>query len=168
VSDLCVDGQNMAWVDTLKYLEMYFDTGKTVKVNTFRSVRNFYASANNILSYTRSVNDITRLHLVETYCLSLITYGLHCIFVSVSHLRKYSVCCNSVFKRLFGMHIWESEKKIQYYCVRLDFRHVVDKDMVHFFGNIHKTNNAIVQRCFSNFKRGDKFTRLCNEYGFTI
>jgi len=92
VPDLCIDGQNMAWVNTLKYLGMYFDTGKTVKANTSRSARNFYASANNILSYTRSDNDITRLHLFETYCLPLITYGLNCIFVSVSQLRKYSVC----------------------------------------------------------------------------
>ena len=64
----------------------------------------------NILSYTRSVNDITWLHLVETYCLPLITYGLNCIFVSVSQLRKYSVCCNDVFRRLFGMHMCESVK----------------------------------------------------------
>jgi len=62
----------------------------------------------------------------------------------------------------------ESVKEIQYYCGRLDFRHVVDKHMVHFFGNIHKTNNVVVQRCFSNFKTGDKFKRLCNEYGFNI
>jgi len=147
---------------------MYFDTGKTVKLNTSRSVQNFYASANNILSCTRSVNDITWLHLVETYCLPLITNGLNCIFVSASQLRKYSVCWNSVFRRLFGMHLWESVKEIQYYCGRLDFRHVVGKRMVHFFGNIHKTNNAIVQRYFSNFKTGDKFKRLCNEYGFMI
>jgi len=78
----------MAWVDTLKYLGMHFDTGKTVKLNTSRSVRNFYASANYILRCIRSVNDITRLHLVETYCLPLITYGLTCIFVSASQLRK--------------------------------------------------------------------------------
>ena len=116
VPDLCIYGQNMACVDTLKYLGMYFDTGKTAKVNTSRSVRNFCASANNILSYTRSVNDITRLHLVETCCLPLITYGLNCIFVSVSQLRKYSVYWNNVFRRLFGMHMWKSMKEIQYYC----------------------------------------------------
>jgi len=40
--------------------------------------------------------------------------------------------------------------------------------MEHFFSNFHKTNNAVVQRCFSNFKRGGKFKRLCNEYYFTI
>ena len=130
-------------MDTLKYSGMYFGTGKTGKVNTSRSVWNIYASTNNILSYT-------------------------CIFVSVSQLRKYTVCWNSVFRRLFGMHMWESVKEIQYYCGRLDIRHVADKHMVHFFGNIHKTNNVVVQRCFSNFKTGDKSKRLCNEYGFTI
>jgi len=35
------------------------------------------------------------------------------------------------------MNMWESVKEIQYYCGRLDFRHVVDKHMVHFFGNIN-------------------------------
>jgi len=32
------------------------------------------------------------------------------------------------------MHMWESVKEIQYHCGRLDFRHVVDKHLVHFFG----------------------------------
>jgi len=46
------------------------------------------------------------------------------------------------------MHMWESVNEIQYYCGRLDFRHVVDKHMMHFFGNILKTmllyNGALV------------------------
>ena len=42
-----------------------------------------------------------------------------------------------------------------------------DTSMVSY-GKIHKTNNVIVQRRFSNFKTGDKFKRLCNEYGFNI
>ena len=57
-------------------------------MNTSCSVRQFYASANNILSRITSVNDITRLHLVETYCLPLLTYGLNCIFILNSPLKK--------------------------------------------------------------------------------
>ena len=80
------------------------------------------------------------------------------MYVGIVYLGDYLVC------------MWESVKEIQYYCGRLDFRqcHVVDKHMVHFFGSIHKTNNVVVQRCFSDFKRGDKFKRLCNEYNYTI
>jgi len=76
------------------------------------------------------------------------------VLVGIVYLGDYLVCI--------------SVKEIQYYCGRLDFRHVVDKHMVHFFCNIHKTSNVVVQRCLSNFKSGVKFKRLCNEYGFTI
>ena len=76
------------------------------------------------------------------------------MLVGIVYLGDYLVCI--------------SVKEIQYYCGRLDFRHVVDKHMVHFFCNIHKTSNVVVQRCLSNFKSGVKFKRLCNEYGFTI
>ena len=46
------------------------------------------------------------------------------------------------------MHMWESVTEIQYYYGHLDFRHVVDKHMVYFLGNIHETmllyNGALV------------------------
>ena len=42
--------------------------------------------------------------------------------------------------------------------------------MVHFFSKVDKMNNDVdvVQQCFSNFKRGDKFKRLRNDYGFIV
>jgi len=40
--------------------------------------------------------------------------------------------------------------------------------MLHFFSKVDKMNSDVVQQCFSNFKRGDKFKRLCNDYGFTV
>jgi len=54
-------------------------------------------------------------------------------------------------------------QEVQYYCGRLDFKHIVDKHMVHFFSKVDKMNNDVVQQCFSNFKRGDKFKRLRND-----
>jgi len=40
--------------------------------------------------------------------------------------------------------------------------------MLHFFSKVDKMNNDVVQQCFSNFQRGDKFKRLCNNYGFIV
>jgi len=42
------------------------------------------------------------------------------------------------------------------------------KHIVHFFSKVGKMNNDVVQQCFSNFKRRDKFKRLCNDYGFIV
>ena len=41
------------------------------------------------------------------------------------------------------MHVWESVKEIQYYCGRLNFRHVVDKRMVHFFDTV-----TFISQCY--------------------
>jgi len=38
--------------------------------------------------------------------------------------------------------------------------------MLYFFSKVDKMNNDVVQQCFSNFKRGDKFKHLCNDYGY--
>jgi len=71
------------------------------------------------------------------------------------------------------MHVWESVKDVQYYCVacacacgRLDFKHIVDKHIMHFISKVDKINNDVVQQYFSNLTRGDKFKRLCKDYGF--
>jgi len=66
------------------------------------------------------------------------------------------------------MHVWQSVKEVQYYCGHLGFKHIVDKHMVHLFSKVDKMNKDVVQQCFSNFKRGDKFKRLCKDYGFTV
>lgn len=53
VPALCIDDENIAWVDTLKHLGMYFDSSKTVKVNAFpifvQYVSFMSRSANNII-----------------------------------------------------------------------------------------------------------------------
>jgi len=40
--------------------------------------------------------------------------------------------------------------------------------MLNFFSKVDKMNNDVVQQCFSNVKRGDKFKRLCKDHGFTV
>ena len=40
--------------------------------------------------------------------------------------------------------------------------------MLHFFSKVDKINNDVVQQCFCNFIKGDKFNGLCNDYGFIV
>ena len=38
--------------------------------------------------------------------------------------------------------------EVQYYCSRLDFKHIVDKHMVHFFCKVDNMNHDVEQQCF--------------------
>ena len=62
----------------------------------------------------------------------------------------------------YGVHVRESVKEV----------HIIDNlSMIntwYIFSKVDKMNNDVVQQCFSNFKRGDKYKRLRNDYGFIV
>ena len=37
-----------------------------------------------------------------------------------------------MYRKFFRMHLWESVKEIQWFCDRLDFKHIVDKRKLFF------------------------------------
>ena len=45
--------------------------------------------------------------------------------MSHSDLNKLNVCWNNVYRKVFGMHMWESVKCVQLYCERLDLISVI-------------------------------------------
>ena len=40
---------------------------------------------------------------------------------------RYNVRWNNVYRRIFGMNVWESVKLVQLFSGRLDLIHIVDK-----------------------------------------
>jgi len=76
----------------------------------------FYAAANAILYRTRLVSEMTRLSLFESFTLPLLTYGWEGIDMSVADMQKLNACWNNVYRKVFGMNLWESEKELQLLC----------------------------------------------------
>ena len=68
-----------------------------------------------------------RLHLLESFTLCWLTYGLNMLFLHQSQLKKLNSCWNSKYRRIFGFCKWESVKEIQLLCKRLDLVHLIDK-----------------------------------------
>ena len=65
----------ISWSENLKYLGVSFKASKTLTVDFASSRHKFYAAANSICSHTKYASEITKLFLVESYCLPLISYG---------------------------------------------------------------------------------------------
>jgi len=79
-----------------------------------------YSAANSILSKTKYVSEIVRLNLIESYVF-LIIYALEAVTLSLSEQRQFAICLNNLYRRIFGMNKWESVKRVQYFCGKLDF-----------------------------------------------
>jgi len=66
------------------------------------------------------VSEIVRLNLIESYVF-LIIYALEAVTLSLSEQRQFAICLNNLYRRIFGMNKWESVKRVQYFCGKLDF-----------------------------------------------
>ena len=49
VSNLHIGNEPIFWVDKLKYLGVYFDSGKMIKIDILPMMHKFHGSANSIL-----------------------------------------------------------------------------------------------------------------------
>ena len=121
------------WHNDLKYLGHLFQSGKVLKLVFGVSMRRFYAAANSIHCNSRFASEMSKLYLMESFCLPLLSYGCDVVNPSIQQLNQLNVCWNNVYRKIFGMHQWESVKEIQWFCDRLDFKHIVDKRKLKFF-----------------------------------
>jgi len=84
-------------------------------------VRKFYASINAILSHVKYASEMSKLFLVETFCLPVLRYSCECINLSKKQPSQLNVCCNNIYRKIFNMNLWESVKEL---CERVDFVHL--------------------------------------------
>ena len=62
------------WVNSFKYLGFTVTAGNVFSVDCQVIKRKFYAACNSILTHSRRNNELVKLQLVKSYCLSLLTY----------------------------------------------------------------------------------------------
>ena len=82
----------ISWSENMKYLGISFEAGKTLIVDFASSLRKFYAAANSICSHTKYASAITKLLLVESYCLPLISYGCEALKLNSYQMHQLNVC----------------------------------------------------------------------------
>ena len=96
-------------------------------------VKAFYRCANAILRIDGRSDEIVMLHLLETHCISILTYAIEVIHVSDrDERRKLRVAYNSIFRRVFGYRDWESVAELQHALKRPTWEELVDKRTTKF------------------------------------
>jgi len=116
---LNLGSQSLQWAERIKYLGMHFTSYKLLKVDMSVVIRKSYSSANNIFKHAKYVNEITKLCLVESYILPILTYAIEALNLSKSECNVLNVCWNNIYRKIFGLHKWESVKTIQFFVVDL-------------------------------------------------
>jgi len=95
-----LNGSAAQWVDKIKYLGCYFNQGCTIDYSA--GIHKFYGNFNNILSVLgHSRNEISTLHLVNSYCIPSLLYGCEIWSLNSSDYHKMNVIWNNAFRKIF-------------------------------------------------------------------
>ena len=109
-----LDGKQLEWVDSWDYLGVNLVSGKEFGCSAVERIKKFYRCANAIFRIEGRSDDLTMLHLVQSHCVPVLTYGIEISHLSdVRERSKIRAAYNSLFRRIFGYRVFESVTDLQ-------------------------------------------------------
>ena len=140
--------QVVQWVHKLKYLGCFFN--QSCIIDYSNSVQKFYGNFNNILSVLgRSRNEITAVHLVNSYCIPSLLYGCEIWDFKSCDYHKVNVIWNNAFRKIFQCCWRESVTCLQYYCKVMPLSYIIDQRIILFHIKVRSCNNSVIQSLYA-------------------
>ena len=130
---LQLDGNALEWVDSWTYLGVTLRSHKEFNCCVDKKLQSFYRSANAILRIEGRSDELVMLQLLETHCLSVLSYAIEVISVADrDKCRKLRVAYNSMFRQIFGYRRSESVTDLQHQLGRPTWEELVEKRKTKF------------------------------------
>ena len=130
---LMLDGKCIDWVESWTYLGVKLQAYKEFNCDIDEKVRSFYRCANAILRIDGRSDELVMLQLLESQCISILTYAVEVIHVANrDQRRRLRVAYNSIYRRIFGYRDWESVTDLQHALHRPTWEELVNKRKAKF------------------------------------
>jgi hypothetical protein len=88
---------------------------------------------NNIISHTKSLEQLMQLSLIESYCLPLLTYATGASSFTQCQLHDLNVCWNTAYRVTFRFNRWESVKCSRHGLDTLNLVYIIKRYRINFF-----------------------------------
>ena len=147
VQDVVLDGNKIEMVKEWVYLGVTLKSDSTFNCSVSDRIKKFYKCANAIFRIDGHSNDTVMLHLIETHCVPLLTYGIEIVHVkNRDERRQLRVAYNSVFRKIFGYRWSESVTALQSFLGRPTWEQLVEKRQTGFHSRVanHFLANALL------------------------
>ena len=119
-------GREIEWVEKWKYLGVTLRRGPRFGCCIEETVRKFYRAANSILRIDGKSDDLVMLRLLETHCVSILSYAVEVIVTNKRERQKMRVAYNSIFRKLFAYTWRQSVTNLQHELGRQNWEELVE------------------------------------------
>jgi hypothetical protein len=108
-----MNGRKLERVDSWVYLGVTILSDKMFNCSVTDRIKTLYKCTNIIFRVEGRCDDIIMFSLIESHCISILTYAIEIIHVADSSARrKLRVAYNSVFRKIFGYRYHESVREL--------------------------------------------------------
>ena len=97
-SSVCINGVNIPWSDSVKYLGIVFTSGHKLLYDFKPSRADFFRSFNSIFSKIYKANETVIVSLIKSKCIPVLMYGLEALDLNQSNLNKLCQVFGKIFK----------------------------------------------------------------------
>ena len=112
---LKLNGTAIEWVQRWKYLGVTVIQGSRFGCCVTETLGKFYRALNSILRVDGRSDDLVMLRLIESHCISILSYAVEVIHIADRKLKsKMRAAYNSVFRKLFNFSWRESVTDLQH------------------------------------------------------
>jgi len=165
ITDMLLCQQPVPWSGNFKYSGVNF-IANTVDINYIK--RKFYVACNCILGNSRSLDDVIKLNLIESYCLPILNCVTAALKLSNQQINELNSSWNSVYRRIFGFNKWESVRSFINGIGRMDFEHLRLFQLLKFYRSALQSNNETFQFVTTLFCLSDSFKRISLRVGLNL
>ena len=128
LADLFLDDKPIELVNSWSYLGVTLQAHKHFNCCIDDKVKSFYRAANAILRIEGRSDEIVMLRLLESQCVSILTYAVEVLHVANrDERRRLRVAYNSIFRKVFGFRYWESVTDLQHLLHRPTWEELLEK-----------------------------------------
>ena len=101
-SSIVVGNQYLHWVDTVRYLGVFFVSSRKLKCSLDHAKRSFYRSVNAVFGKVgRLASEDVVLHLVDSKCMPILLYAVEVCPLSQSDIRSLDFVIFRFLMKLF-------------------------------------------------------------------
>ena len=156
------------WSDCMKYLGITVVSAKVFKVDFKQTRRKFFTAVNTILNKCTFTSDIVKLKLLESHCMPILLYAVESTNLNADQKRELNSWWNSVYRKVFGYHKWESVKSVICYMERLDLLHTINLRQLLFLKKISFIDNSVMSNIMRYYVHGRELKITQDLFGTSI
>ena len=130
------------------------------------TIRRFYSQFNNIMSVLgKGCHEMNAVHLIKTYCLPTLTYGLENSVLSEKTKDKINVLWNNCFRHIFRCCWRESVRPLQYFCRTLPMLHLINQTKLLFWKKMYTNSNVLLYTLSRYASAPSSLMAVASQYG---